>query len=337
MTEATDISARPPSSPIAAALTTERGQLVQQIGSGVRLTTEQKSILRVTATDDIIEIKPTGEIYVPAVYWRRVLNAVFDPFGWGMRFGAVYFDLHEDGKSILYRNVFLMVARCPRCQRSMSACLCGVQAEPYCASEAIGAQEYHPNNKRMSLDDATEAANSNGIMRCCKVFSIYDNVWEPVFAQTALHRLGVKVVATDWRNQEKQLWRLLRARPLAGEIGPAADSPNRDAYMELFRKPKEKPVEHAPAPAAAAQPQRIAEHHQGGEKILVIRKVTHSDGHYWVVNSDPGGECVTNDDELVKALEHAKSHGQRIDLVCETLTTAKGTRRKLVEFSVHKP
>ena len=314
-----------------------RQTMTGQIGTGLRLTPQQKKWLSVTASDEVVDIKPTGEIYVPGVYWRRILNDVFDPMGWGIRPGPPVLDVKENndkGRSILYREVFLVVSRCQRCARSASACLCGSELQPYCVAVAIGAQEYHPSNARMSYDDAAEAATTNGLMRCCKVFSIYDNVWEPVFAQATLHRLGVKVLATDWRNQEKPSWRLLRARPLSGEIGPTADSPNREQYAELFRKPVVKPVE--PPPAATPPPARVAERHQGGEKILVIRKVTHSDGHYWVVNTDPGGECVTNDEELVKSLEHAKSHGHRIDLTCEALHTAKGTRRKLIEFTVHK-
>ena len=332
-----------------------RATLMSQIGTGVKLTDDQKRQLRVDAGDNIINIKPTGEIYVPGVHWRTILNQVFDPFGWGTVAGTPQMDLHtkaagenyrdgDQGKSTMYLDVFLMIARCTRCWRSMNGCACGGPYESVCAQQAMGAQEYHPTNSRLALDDAREGAITNGLMRCCKVFGIYDNVWNPVFAEGAKVRLGVRVNVRGWDNKVKPYWRLLDRAPLDGEVDLHQDSPNREKYMERFGKPavavkpqatsKQQPVRPPQPPSSDAQ-QVDTPSPAGGDKILVIRSVKHANGEFWVLQLDPSGEYLVEDAGMVKALEGAKARGQRIEVVTtEARKTTKGSRKALIEYRV---
>ena len=326
--------------------------LLNQIGGGVRLTQAQQAALVVDADDSIIDLKPTGEIYVAGAFWRKRLNEVFGPLGWGVRGMTPQMDLHESGghdqgKSTMYREVFLLVARCSRCQRSMSACECLGPLEAYCVSTTYGAQDYHPSNKRMSFDDAAEGALTNGLMRCCKDgLGLYGNIWEPQFAKAAQRRLGVKVHCRTWDNKVRAVWRRLDGVQVDGEVGVAEDSPNQDAYAERFKTmnhptdgggQQQKPVRTQPivkqseaAPAATVGP---AEALFKGEKILVIRLVQHASGKFWVLNLDPSGELIMDDETMVVALENAKARGHRIVVTSEeAVKTMRGSRRKLLEY-----
>lgn len=330
----------------------DRDTLMRQIGSGIRLLADQAKILACEATDDDIEILPSGEVYIPGNLWRDTLNRAFGPMGWGVRPEKPLMDLHEKGagRSILYREVFLLVARCTRCLRSMNRCECGGPVESRCVSTAIGAQEYFPDSKRMSFDDAAEAATTNGIARCCKPFSVYGNIWQRRWAEAAKARVGLIVMTRDWQNKVKPQWRRVESRPLDGEFALAAESPNKDRYaappvpaakQEARRPaPTGAPPSGRPAAAKEAVPADAAGNALApapeGEKILVCRPVPFrkspdeggEDGVYWVINLDPGGEYVTDSKELVRELESFKAQGLRVQTpVFEPRITTRGTRR----------
>lgn len=337
-----------------------KAAMMQQIGSGLKLTDEQRRKLVVDAGDNLLNLKPTGEIYVPGVHWRTILNQVFDPFGWGVVGGAPQLDLHErgnssgdQGKSTMYRDVFLRISRCDRCWKSINVCQCGGPYTFYTAAQAIGAQEYHPTNSRLAMDDAAEGALTNGLMRCCKVFGIYDNVWNPIFAEAAKHRIGVRVKVQWSSGTVKYYWRLLDSQPLADEVGVADDSPNKDAYLQRFppkgrqhqqdtdRPPQGRPIPRGQTPARAAKekpadpkPEPPVEgEDQTPQKILVIRAVPYDGGTYWVLNLDPAGEFIIEDEQVVKSLENAKARGKRVIITTtDNLRTKSGTRKKLIEF-----
>ena len=351
----------PPASITAAvAKSPEREKLLGQIGTGVKVVDEQKKILRQAPRDAILDIKPTGELYIAGYHWRQVLNDAFDPFGWGMALGAPLMDVHEGtqdkGRSILYREVFLLVSRCTRCMRSLSHCACGGPYERTCVSTAIGAQEYHPTNARLSYDDAAEGAGTNGLSRCCKVFDIYGKIWEPQWAQAARDRLGVKVFVTQWDNKQNAFWRLLTAPPLTGETGVCQDSPNKHLYAAQVSRQDKQPVTHArsadrqeppatsspaSAPSGTHQTKPINEPPSVGEKVLTVRPVAYTrddntKGTFFViqtVHGDTVKEYITDDDATAKAVQALQARGQRmIPITTEPRKTAKGSRTVLVEF-----
>lgn len=303
----------------------ERETLLKQIGGGIKLTPEQITQLRREATHEIIDLLPTGEIYVPGDKWRKALNDVFSPMGWGYRASTPQLDVHEDenkSKSIMYREVFLVVSRCTACLRSLSVCECkkAHKYEAWCVSTSYGAQAYHPNNKRMTYDDAAEGASTNGLMRCCKPFGLYENIWDKAWAEAAKAAVGIRVtVRESWgSNKIKQYWRRRDGRPLIDEVGEPQNN-GKAPVQEKTQAPQ-------PAQTVSAQPAK-----GGPEKILVCRPVNYKEGTetkvYWVVNTD-ADTYVTNDADLVRALEAAKSNGKRIRVEWE----AHGQKKKIIEF-----
>ena len=63
---------------IRAQLAKDREVLRGQIGT-VKLSTSQQAALLARATIAQVEVKPTGEIYMPGIFYRNVLHAVFGP------------------------------------------------------------------------------------------------------------------------------------------------------------------------------------------------------------------------------------------------------------------
>ncbi len=331
-------------------LANEREKMLKQIGAGLKLTDEQKATLATQASAATLAVKPTGELYVPGNFWRVILNHAFDPMGWGVRPGAPHLDLHnkadaeDKGQSVLYREVFLVVSRCGKCFHSLSACKCkpGPKApQPIAVATAIGAQQYHPNNVRMTYDDAAEAATTNGLMRCGKVFGLYSNIWEPVWATQMRAELCFEVFIRN--GYPRKQWRRTDMPHLRDEEGLTPSSPNRDKYVVATRendqqqsrtltstRPMTSSAEQIrPAPSDATSVSTV------GEKILVIRGVMDSEtkSQGWVVNTD-AREYFTDDSELVKSLENAKQRGHRITPKGRTQTNERGTRNVITSFTV---
>jgi hypothetical protein len=322
-----------PPQQIAVAQSRERDKLMADIGSGIKLTDRQKEIFRRQASIDIIDILPTGEIYVPGNWWRALLNEAFDPGGWGLRPGKAHQHLHEDEhKSVLYREVFLVVSRCEKCHKSIGECKCKTsKMRAVCLATAIGAQTFHPKNARMTVDDATEAAATNGIMRCCKPLGIYANIWDRAWAQPARDAIGIQVKT----GRQGPQWRRFDRAPLYGEVGLWPGSINADKYQAPDLKPpaprqqQSRPAPPQPSPAQDAPPPTGALLLPGhGNKT--IRPVDTDAGKLWVVSTDKG-EFITFNEQLMLALENYRARGWRVDITAETVTTARGPRESIFE------
>lgn len=310
----------------------ERETLLKQIGGGIRLTPEQVKLLAREATLEVIDVLPTGEIYVPGDKWRLVLNETFSPMGWGLRPGQPHLDLQENQQSsVLYREAFLVVSRCNKCMLSLNACQCKASVahkyEPWCVSTAIGAQNYFPGNKRMTYDDAVEGSTTNSLMRCCKPFGVYANIWDRTWAEQAKAAIAIQVsVKPPWARDTKLQWRRKDAPPFDGELGaPHHDHPPAPA------KPHAPPV----APPQALEAAKEEPKPKDGEKILVCRAVNYDkDGvpsTYWVVNSD-FSVYVTDDKSIVTGLENGKARGLRFHITSETIGVPPKQRKRILEY-----
>lgn len=333
----------PPPNVIAVAMAKERELLLRDIGTGIKLTKAQKKILAAAATHDDVDILPTGEIYVSGDKWRARLNDAFDPMGWGFRPGQIHQHFHEkEDKCVLYREIFLVVSRCDECWKSISACSCTGQlsAKAVCVSTAIGAQQFHPKNARMTLDDAAEAATTNGIMRCCKPHGLFANIWDRRWAEEAKLALGIKVQVADWRNNIRDFWRRLDRRPLPGEVGLADGSPNAEQYVapsvpapsgRKAAPPRQPPPQTAQSDAPAPKTDGLPP----GHGLKTIRVAMNGEEKVWVVSTDRG-DLLTADPKTMLSLEHAKANGQRVHFTTEVKPTVRGSRNWIVEFKVIK-
>lgn len=307
----------------------ERQALLKQIGT-LKLTKIEQAALMVEATDADIEILPTGEVYAPGAAYRKILNTAIGPTGWGVRPGAIHLDLHnktansnDKGKSILYREIFLII-------------------RGKCVSTAIGQQDYHPTNARMTYADAAEGAVTNGVMRCCKPLGVYGNIWDRGWADEARNRVGILVLIKDGQWTATQ-WRRFDSAPFTNRDGNIVEmsvhpnSPNKDKWTPAV-KPAQ-PSQAAGQPAAAAAPAADVVDADAGFTILNIRKVqypateTRPAGEYWVVTTD-GGDFVTNVADNVKILENAKARRRKVVFKSEKATTSQGIMNMIVEFRV---
>jgi len=146
--------------------------------------TTQK-ILMEPVSDDDVEIKPDGILYLPEIKYRRILNRAFGPGAWGLMPRGIY---HIDNGSI--------------CQQF--ALFCNGQF----VSQAWGDQAYDESMSHKSLASALEGVKSNALMRCCKDLGIASELWDPSFILKWKAEHGLEVWAVHVKtNQRKKLYR----------------------------------------------------------------------------------------------------------------------------------
>lgn len=125
--------------------------------NGVGITPEQKLVLMAPIPIELLDILPTGEVYLSGVHYRRILNSAFGQGGWYLRPLAthtvpekktigVHYALYVNGKFI---------------------------------SEAWGEADYTYN----SMFTAFEAAKTNALMRNCKDLGIASECWDKTFTE----------------------------------------------------------------------------------------------------------------------------------------------------------
>ncbi|KKO97320.1 hypothetical protein THAR02_10571 [Trichoderma harzianum] len=127
-------------------------------GISARPVTEKqfKALMQPVEEKDI-EVKPDGVIYLPEIKYRRRLNEVFGPMGWGLipKGEAVV------GDSIVTREYALIV-------------------DGRFVSQAQGENSYFSAEQ---LPSAVEGCKSNALMRCCKDLGIASELWDPHFVR----------------------------------------------------------------------------------------------------------------------------------------------------------
>lgn len=198
MTE-TQMAVRPDSEP-AVLVPTEQADAAQadQLGAyasagTLQLTKQQAQDLAADFPEDAYEVKPTSEVYVSQVHYRRLLNKVFGPGAWALvpRSGWInHADTVCREYALYVRGVFV--------------------------AEAIGETDYQPNNDRMSYASAAEGCRSNALTRCCKDLGIASTCWDRKWADAWRAEHCVQV----WHSgQKKPQWRLKTAEPWHDETG----------------------------------------------------------------------------------------------------------------------
>ncbi len=210
-------------------------------------TAEQAELLLQTIGDDQVEIRPDGLIYLPEIRYRRILNKTFGPGAWAVMPRSI--DLGDN--MLYYRGALFIHGRF--------------------VSEAIGEQQYFPNNDRMSYATAAEAAKSNCLVRCCKDIGIASDLWDPTFVRQWLATYAVEVWCQNRQDphKRKKFWRK-RSAPavdfwpwveMDGEKGGAQQAPakGRDAApAQAKQAPAPRPTEVPQRPAVVAEPKQTA-------------------------------------------------------------------------------
>ncbi|OHB68800.1 MAG: hypothetical protein A2W17_01425 [Planctomycetes bacterium RBG_16_41_13] len=146
-----------------------------------------------------IEIKPTGQIYLCHIRYRKMLNDAFGMGNWALRpLGGFV----KTGDTVC---------------REYALYIKGMYA-----ASAIGEQEYVASNPMMTWSDACEATKSNAIMRCCKDLGIALELWDKKYVEKFIKEYCVQV----WRKGKlKPQWRLKTAERYFDETGIVTGKP----------------------------------------------------------------------------------------------------------------
>jgi hypothetical protein len=141
------------------------------------------------ATDDI-EVRPDGLIYLPEIKYRRILNRAFGPGAWSLL--PIEITVSPQDNMLYYKGALFVYGRF--------------------VSEAIGEQQYFPENDRMSYATAAESAKSNCLMRCCKDLGIASELWDPSFIRKWIAENAVEVWCQNigkgaGSGSKKKMWR----------------------------------------------------------------------------------------------------------------------------------
>ncbi|KAI4703855.1 hypothetical protein J4E89_009824 [Alternaria sp. Ai002NY15] len=133
----------------------------------VSFTPEQGELLLAPITQDDVEVKPDGIIYLPEIKYRRILNKAFGPGGWG---------LAPRGESIVTGKLVTREY--------------GLIVQGRLVSIARGEQQYFDPD---GIPTATEGCKSNALMRCCKDLGIASELWDPRFIRDFTNKMTKEV------------------------------------------------------------------------------------------------------------------------------------------------
>lgn len=151
-------------------------------GIGTQPATHQQfRTLMEPLSEDDIEVKPDGIIYLPEIKYRRRLNEAFGPMGWGL---------------------------IPRSEATLAN---GVATREYAlvvggrfVAQAQGENTYF-NTEGMPA--AVEGCKSNALMRCCKDLGIASELWDPNFIRSFRAKCMQEVwVEHATTKKKRQFW-----------------------------------------------------------------------------------------------------------------------------------
>ncbi|KAL6067991.1 Mitochondrial genome maintenance protein MGM101 [Balamuthia mandrillaris] len=140
-----------------------------------------------------VEIKPDGTIYLPEIFYRRILNTAFGPGGWALMPRQAP-EVHEaTGSQKLVTREYAL----------------------YClgrfVSQAGGEQQMFEN---IGLSTASESAKSQALMRCCKDLGVASSLWDPTYIAFWKSQFAVGVLCEHTKTGAKKvLWRRKDRKP----------------------------------------------------------------------------------------------------------------------------
>jgi len=187
----------------------EIGTIAPEIFTGIStldIPKETSDKLTASVPLDGIEIKPTGQIYLCHIQYRRMLNDAFGMGNWALRpLGGFQRTIKTKRRGEQNEEDTIIVCR------EYALYIRGKYA-----SSAIGEQEYIESNDMMSASDACEGTESNAIMRCCKKLGMGLEMWDKKFVAKFIKDYCVQV----WRKGKgKPQWRLKESEPFFDETG----------------------------------------------------------------------------------------------------------------------
>jgi hypothetical protein len=153
-------------------------------------TAEQDGKLRAPTNPQELQIKPTGEIYLPQIHFRRRLCEAFGAGGWAL----VPLSTADLIDGVMCMHYALVI-------------------NGQVIGEAVGEMAYRDND-RMSEATAREGAKSDALTRICKDLGIAWECWDPQFSATWRREYALRVYR---RKEGKWRWRRRDAEPFEDE------------------------------------------------------------------------------------------------------------------------
>jgi hypothetical protein len=192
------------------------------------LTSEETTILLAPVSEDEVNIRPDGLIYMPHIFVRERLNRSVGIGQWALIENRVT----ENNNTYMFDG--------------------SLYIRGHFISRAIGEMQFHDNNSKMSPATCYEGAKSDSLVRNCKDLGIGKECWQPRWSQNWVMKFGVKVWR-DKQGREKKgefQWRHIDSMPFYDETSVAADSPNKPAITLQSLKDKTgiKSPDKKPAP-----------------------------------------------------------------------------------------
>ena len=159
------------------------------------LTKEEEEKLTQPVSEDWINIRPDGLIYLPQTFYRKILNTTLGIGQWAVIENATYRDKNMD---IVYYDGSLFI-------------------RGKFVSKAVGEARYIEENDKMSWGSVYESAKSDCITRLCKDLGIASELWQPRFIEQWKKKYAVAVRVTLRNGKKVVYWRRKDAEPFYGE------------------------------------------------------------------------------------------------------------------------
>jgi hypothetical protein len=163
----------------------------------VKFTPAEERVLSESVPLEDIRVKPTGQIYLPHIYYARWLNRAFGRAGWALR---------PISKPLLNANSVVIPYLLFVHQQAVAF--------------AIGEQDYFESNRDQSYGDALESTRASGLRRCCKHLGLALELWDRTFGDRFLEEQCVRVkteAERDGKHYTKWLYRRHTDPPFANE------------------------------------------------------------------------------------------------------------------------
>ncbi len=193
----------------------------------VKLTKAEETILAEDVPRDRVEIKPTGTPYLPHTEYRRWLNRAFGRLGWALRPAAM--------PAIAEKQV-------------VAPYILHIHGRP--VAFAWGAQDYFPNNKDQTYDDALEATQAYALRRCMKHIGVGLELWDRDWLDTWRAEYAIQVQVKPKKGAQdqrpKRQWRRSDRPRLWGEVGRAGRDQDDDDEGEQPAQQREARYDPAP-------------------------------------------------------------------------------------------
>ena len=267
-------------------------QTTQDIFYGIsmlNISQEVSDKLMSPVKEEDIEIKPTGQIYLCHIRYRKMLNDAFGMGNWALRPLAGFV---KTGDTVC-REYALYV-------------------KGMYAASAIGEQEYVASNPMMTWSDACEATKSNAIMRCCKDLGIALELWDKKYVEKFIKEYCVQV----WRKgKSKPQWRLKTAERFFDETGivtgkPGNIQPEPAATVEtkLHKQELSNAVDNTPLIVTI-------------KDVTMITGLNKDTGKMWTkyhIKTDTGEDLPTFDKKIADEAKKAKEGAYGVILKLKT-------------------